>query len=457
MNPVVQQLQQIVEPNSILLGDAVRSRIERIWTTHCVQASAIVRPRTTEEVSAVLRCCYENDQTVVTHGGLTGLVDGALTKSSDIALSTERINQIEDINPQNRTMTVQAGAKLQQVQEAAERHGLMFALDLGARGSCTIGGNISTNAGGNRVIRYGMMRDMVLGVEAVLADGTVLTSLNDIIKNNAGYDLKHLFIGTEGTLGIVTRAILRLREEPLSDESAFIAVDDFDKIPLLLKSLDRQLGGNLTSFEVMWNDFYSHIIETNSEHTPPLPVGSPYYILVEAWGGNQQLDRERMEQALSKVYEDGLATDIVIAQNKAQSKTFWAIRDDVEQLMCDLPAYVFDVSLRINDAKNYVAEVNRLLKEKFGFYRIYTFGHLGDGNIHFVIHVGTDCSSRHLVDHCVYEPLRAIRGSVSAEHGIGLEKKSYLEISRDETELHVMRSLKSTLDPKGILNPGLVF
>lgn len=453
----ISALRSIVGSNGILQGEDVSGRSERIWTDKTVQACAIVRPRNTQELSEVLRLCHERDQSVVVHGGLTGLVDGAQTKNTDIVVSTELMNEIESIDPIARTMTVQAGVKLQQIQELAESNGLLFPLDLGARGSCSIGGNIATNAGGNRVIRYGMTRDMVLGLEVVLADGTIVSSMNDMIKNNAGYDLKHVFIGTEGSLGVVTRAVLRLWELPLTDEAVFMSVDEFGKLPRILKLMDQRLGGTLTSFEVMWNDYYSHVCGNGTDHQPPLPTTHPYYVLIEAWGGDARMDHARMEAAVESVYEEKLISDAAIAQSTTQRNAFWAIRDDVEKCMTIKPTFVFDVSLRIGDMEDYVVEVNRRLTDQFGTYRIFTFGHLGDGNLHFAINTGTDPDHQLPVEKCVYEPLRSINGSISAEHGIGLEKKEFLDISRNDIEVDLMRALKKSMDPKGILNPGKIF
>jgi FAD/FMN-containing dehydrogenase len=333
----------------------------------------------------------------------------------------------------------------------------MYPLDIGARGSSTIGGNIATNAGGNRVLRYGMTRDMVLGLEAVLADGTVVSSMNEMIKNNAGYDLKQLFIGTEGSLGVVTRAVLRLREQPRSQETLLVAVDRFEQLPELLKVMDGKLGGTLSAFEVMWNEFYCLVTTEPAQQKPPLDQTYPYYVLIEAMGGDSETDRARLESALAEVFEAGLVRDAVLAENEAQRRELWAMRDDVEQVNRFDPVFIYDVSMRISKMQEYVDEVNRRLAASFGDYQNFTFGHIGDGNIHFAISAGTDSEAHHEVNCCVYEPLRSIRGSVSAEHGVGLEKKRYLDISRTDEEVRLMRSLKTALDPKGILNPGKIF
>jgi FAD/FMN-containing dehydrogenase len=460
MSDVVAALRAELGDERVLVGDALKTRPAGIWRPAGIRARALVRPRSTAEVSAVMRICHRLDQAVVAHGGLTGLVGGALVTADDVVLTLELLNGIEEINDVDRTATVQAGVVLQAVQEAVDGHGLMFPLDLGGRGSATIGGNISTNAGGNRVIRYGMMREMVLGLEAVLADGTVVSSMNQMIKNNAAYDLKQLFIGSEGTLGIVTRAVLRLREKPRSQETLFVAIDSFRQVTEFLKVMDRALGGALSAFEVMWNDFYRLVTTEPAKSQPPLPHDFPFYVLVEAMGGDPENERARVEAALAQAYESGLIADAVIAGSDAQRQALWAMRDDVAQTFRLAPTVAFDVSMRISKMKDYVDTVNDRLRERFGDYHNLIFGHLGDGNLHMVVSVGkqgADVEVRHEVERCVYEPLEAIAGSVSAEHGIGLEKKPYLKLCRSESEIQLMRALKKALDPKGILNPGKIF
>ncbi|MBX3706313.1 MAG: FAD-binding oxidoreductase [Pseudomonadales bacterium] len=451
---VVETLVAELGADCVLTGEAVRTRQAGIWRRDTIQARAIVRPRTTAEVSRTLAICHRFDQPVVAHGGLTGLVHSADTGPDDIALSLERMNRIEALDATDRTMVVQSGVVLQTIQEAAEAAGLMFPLDLGGRGSCTIGGNISTNAGGNRVIRYGMTRDMVLGLEAVLADGTVVSSMNRMIKNNAGYDLKQLFIGSEGTLGVVTRAVLRLREQPLHRSTLFVAVDEFAKLAVFLKHMDAALGGTLSAFEVMWNDFYTLVTSAPAPHQAPIVQSYPYYVLVEAMGS----DESAVEAALADAYERSLIADAVLAQSEAQRQQLWAMRDDVAQCFREGPTLAFDVSMPISTMEGYVAEVTARLAAAFERPRCFIFGHMGDGNLHLVIGVGTPTPAvRQRVEAAVYEPLRSRSGSVSAEHGVGLEKKPYLGISRAPEEVEVMRLLKRALDPRGILNPGKIF
>jgi FAD/FMN-containing dehydrogenase len=424
-----------------------------------VRAEVLVRPRDTAQVSAVLKLCNSRGQVVVTHGGLTGLVYGAAARAQDLILSLEALNGIENVDVAGRTMRVQAGVTLQRAQEEAERFELMFPLDLGGRGSATIGGNISTNAGGMRVVRYGMMRSLVLGVEAVLADGTVLGSLNRMLKNNAGYDLKQLFIGSEGTLGIVTRADLRLVPRPRSHGTALVACPDFNAVARLLATIDARLGGQLSAFEVMWPEFYEITTTAPAVNAPVLPRGLGIYVLIESLGADPRSDTERLEQALGEALEQGLVVDAVIAKSDLERRAMWAPREDVFQTRRLGPTHNFDVSMAIGDMPGYLETLRRDLAERVPGAQLIVFGHVADGNLHLVVAVG---EARHqatfeTVERCVYEPLRTIAGSISAEHGIGLERKAYLNISRSAAEIATMRALKVALDPRGILNPGKVF
>jgi FAD/FMN-containing dehydrogenase len=417
---------------------------------------AIARPADIGEVARVLAACHEAGQPVVPMGGLTGLVRGATAGPGEIGLSFERMNRIESVDARGRTMRVQAGATLAAVQAAAESEGLMFALDLGARGSATVGGNAATNAGGNRVIRYGMMRELVLGLEAVLADGTVISSLNRMIKNNAGYDLKQLFIGSEGTLGVITRLVLRLRPLPLSHQTALLACERFDQVTGLLGRLDSLLGGTMSSFEVMWRDFYELVTKQPAKGRDSIGGAYPYYIIVESQGADPAGDQSRFEESLATVGEEGRFADAAIASSQAQRDAIWALRDDVVQMFRLGHPFVFDVSLPVAEMESYVADVHAAFAERMPRQRCFTFGHLGDGNLHFVVVGPAGPEARGTVEDIVYGPLAVRHGSVSAEHGIGIEKLAWLPLSRSVAEIALMRQLKQALDPRGILNPGRV-
>ena len=459
MTDILEAIEKVVGEKGVLTGDDVSSRPNGWGRPDPCGAKAIVRPASTDEVSRIMRLCHDAGQKVVPYGGSTGLVLGTAANEDEIVLSTERMTAIEGVDIAGCTMTVQAGAPLQVVQERAEANDLYFPLDFPARGSATIGGAISTNAGGNSVIRYGMAREQVLGLEAVLADGTVMSAMNNMLKNNAGYDLKQLFIGTEGTLGIVTRAVVRLRPALRSQNAALVAVDDFDKIPVLLRHLSASLGGTLNAFEVLWADFYDTILTASDKHTAPVAQEYPFYIVVESRGGDQVADEERFQHALEQAFEKELVVDASIATNSLQRDAIWAIRDDIESLAEALyPPIVFDISVPIADANRYVERVRAALSERWpDSARFVTFGHLGDSNIHFVMTIGNyDPPQVAEAMRIVYENLRPFGGSISAEHGIGIEKRPFLPYSRSEIEIDMMRRLKKALDPEGILNPGKV-
>jgi len=421
-------------------------------------AAAIARPADTAQLSAVMKACHAAGQPVITHGGLSGLVDGVRAEPHQLAVSLERMNRIESIDTVQRVAIAQAGVTLQAFQEAVQAKGLLFPLDLGARGSATLGGNASTNAGGNRVIRYGMMRDMVLGLEAVLADGTVITSLNTLIKNNTGYDLKQLFIGAEGTLGIITRLSLRLREQPRSQQVAFVAIPDFDAVMATLRAVDRGLGGMLSAFEVMWNAHYRLITTPPATNRAPVSVDSPFVALIECMGGDPDVDGARFEAVLGEALEAGHLSDAVMAKSDSEAQAFWALRDDVGQARRHGPGVGFDVSLPNVKMGAYIDEVRASILGRWPDGHFFSYGHLGDGNLHLVACVGSDEPEvRADVSRRVYEPLAALGGSISAEHGIGRQKKAYLSVSRSPAEIALMRLLKRSLDPHGLLNPGLIF
>ena len=456
---MIEALRAIVGNTNVLDAVEVSKRSAGVWRPDSLKAAALVRPKTTEEVSQVMRWCHAHEVSVVTQGGLTGLVHGSDAAADQVIVSFERMRDIEEINPRQRTATVQAGVVLQTLQEAADVHELSFPLDLGARGSATIGGNAATNAGGNRVIRYGMTRDMVLGLEVVLADGTILSSLNHLIKNNAGYDLKQLFIGSEGTLGIITRLVLRLREKPLSHNVAFVAVPNFAAMGKLLKHMDRSLGGTLSAFEAMWQSFFRLVTTAPAKGKPPISQDYPYYVLIESLGAERESDTARFNTALESAMEQELIVDAAISQSDADCHAFWSLRDDVEQVMQGGMPVIFDISLPIDEMERYTDNLRDALPAAIGEHKLWIFGHLGDGNLHIVVQVKPQdyFALRPKIEALVYQPLAAFLGSVSAEHGIGLEKKPYLSISRSETEIAIMRTIKAALDPKGMLNPGKIF
>ncbi|MEL7965219.1 FAD/FMN-containing dehydrogenase [Halomonas alkaliantarctica] len=458
MQITLEALRAIVGPAHVLTGDDVSSRRVDWMTGAPCQAGAIVRPADTEQLSTVMRACYELQQPVVTHGGLTGLVHGAEASSDELVISLERLTAIEEIDQVGGTLTVQAGAPLQRVQEAAKEVGLQFPLDLGARGSCTIGGNIATNAGGVRVIRYGMMRQQVLGLEAVMADGRVVSSMNHMLKNNAGFDLKQLFIGSEGTLGIVTRAVLRLQPPTPSEQTAMVACPSFEALTGLLSHMGKALGGGLGAFEVMWQNHYRLLTETLGRHTPPIATEHPFYVIIDSLGSDAERNANQFSEALESALESELIVDAVIAQSTTQRDGLWAIREDIEGLVKGLaPVLTFDVSLPIADMQRYTDALEAQLTQRWAEAKLVVFGHLGDGNLHISVTVGSaEIEVRREVEAMVYQPLATLGGSVSAEHGIGLEKRPWLSTCRSSAEIELMHTLKQALDPLNLLNRGKV-
>lgn len=418
----------------------------------------VMRPATSDQVAAVLRFCHDRGHPVVPQGGMTGLVGGGAPLGGEVVLSLERMNRIEDFDAANCTLTCQAGVVLQTAQEFCDERGFLLPLDLGARGSATIGGVVSTNAGGVRVIRYGMMRDNVLGLEAVLADGTVVSSMNKMLKNNAGYDLKHLFIGSEGTLGIVTRVVCRLRPKPSSVTTAFAGLAQFDSVVSFLGLLDSALGGTLGSFEVMWASYDRFVRERCSALRPPLPPGHGFYVLLEALGSDPAADKARLESVLQESLDRRLILDAVVAQSEQQRAAFWAVRENAGEGFRTLgPLLTYDVSMPIPAMGGFAEQITSSIADRYPGATTLVLGHMGDGNLHVVAAVGSGApETRAEIDAIVYGAVRSLGGSISAEHGIGTEKKSYLSWSRTPAEVMLMRRLKSALDPKGILNPGKV-
>ena len=459
MSDIVGELRHQLSEEAVLDPLALGQRARNYWDSTPLQARALVRPASTEELSRVMSVCSARGQTVVVHGGLTGVCDADRSSAQDVVVSLERMTAIEEIDAVGRTVTVQAGCRLEALQKAVEQHDLYFPLDLGARGSCTIGGNVATNAGGTNVIRFGMMRALVLGLEVVLPDGKIISSMNRMLKNNTGYDLKQLFIGSEGTLGIVTRMILTLKERSQSINTVLVAVDQGEKLPSLLKLMDQRLGGTLNSFEAMWGDYF-RAVTAPGWHSAPMDRHHNFYVIVESQGPNQADDTRRFDAALEEAIGAGLFVDAVVPKSDKERKHLWSIREDFDALRQHKPLFLYDISLPIRAMLAYADEVKASLQERWPSSQFFALGHIGDGNLHFFVTPGAvpgDITAQHSIcDELVYRPLERLGGAVSAEHGIGLEKKGWMWVTRTAAELDLMRLLKRTLDPKNILNRGKV-
>jgi len=462
-NPALQALSRLRDElgaSAVLIGADVPERNCNDWSTQPPQRPlAVVRPLDAAGVSAALRACRAAGLPVVPQGGLTGLCGGARPEAGWVALSLERMVGIEEIDSASATMTVRAGTPLELVQRAADEADFFFALDLGARGSCAIGGNLSTNAGGNRVIRYGMARDMVLGLEVVLPDGTIVSNLNKMLKNNAGYDLKQLFIGSEGTLGIITRIVLRLYPKPGCTMSALCAVPDYAAVVKLLGAARRGLGPLLSAFEVMWPDYWQVVTERVGVRSP-VESRHGLYVLIEAQGTDEAHDAPRFEAWMEKLMEDGALADAAVARSVADTQSFWALRDGCAEFVQVLgPNISYDVGLPVKDMDSFVRRCKAALAARIPGCESVHYGHVGDGNLHLVVWVprsSAEQQPKDEMDEVIYGLVREFGGTVSAEHGIGTVKKRCLRPARSPQAIALMNTIKSALDPLRLLNPGKV-
>ena len=456
---LIDELRSCLPPGALHAGEDIDPRHLGDWAVQVPPAEgplAVAYPRSTGEVSALLRLCHARGIGVVPQGGLTGLAGGAAPNPGCVALSLSRMRGIEEIDPDASTMTVQAGATMQAIQEAADAAGLFYPLDIGSRGTCTVGGNISTNAGGVRVLRYGVARELVRGLEVVLADGTVLPMLTKLTKNNTGYDLKQMFIGAEGTLGVITRAVIRLFPKPASVCTALLELPDFAAVLDLLARARTGLGGTLSAFEVLWPEFYRYASK-GFGRPGPLPGSTGINVLIEAMGTEPAADEAQFAAVIEAALEAGVVVDAVIAQSGRQTRDIWDIRDSVSEFARTFgPAVGFDVSVPTGRMQELVDAGRAALGRVDPGVPALWFGHIADSNMHINIALREGGPGKSAIEEAIYGVVHDFGGSVSAEHGIGLLKKPYLRLSRTEAELAVMRGMKALLDPRGILNGGKI-
>lgn len=453
---VLPALRLALGDDSVLTGAAAAERLSHDWSTApSIVPSIVLLPRTPQNVAAALRICNEAGQPVCVQGGLTGLAGGANPLDGEVVLSLARLSAIEDFDKEGGTVVVQAGVTLEALQNEVEDHGWFFPLDLGARGSCQLGGNAATNAGGNRVLRFGMMRNAVWGLEVALPDGTLLTMLDRVMKNNAGFDLKHLFIGSEGCLGVITRLSLALVPKPAASCTALCAVPDFGSATRLLREARRSLP-ELGAFELMWDDYLEAGAAAIGK-TLPFDRPHPLYVLIETLSSEVDGGATAVERCLETALEEGWVTDVVVARSVDQARKLWAYREAVGELLSlTKPCAAFDVSVPMFQMDGTVQELKALLTERYPFTRHLFFGHLGDGNLHLISGPYPDADLLDEVEDLVYAAIGRRGGSISAEHGIGTVKKPFLHHSRGADELRCMRLLKQLFDSNGILNPGRV-
>jgi FAD/FMN-containing dehydrogenase len=410
----------------------------------------VVRPATTEEVAQIVVLCAREHVAVVPQGGNTGLVGGSVPTGArrEMVLALGRMNRIRALDVLNDTLTAEAGCVLAAVQRAAEEAGRLFPLSLAAEGSCQIGGNLSTNAGGVNVLRYGNARDQVLGLEVVLPDGRVWDGLRGLRKDNTGYDLKQLFLGAEGTLGVITAAVLRLYPRPTASATAWIALESARHAVELLAALRERLGERISAFELVSRTCLEAVLSHVAELRDPLGGSHPWYVLAEFGdsGAPEEL-HERVAEALA-------GREAVLAQSGEQSRSLWRIRESIPE--AQFANVKHDISLPISCIPQFVALADQALKSAFAKTDIYCFGHVGDGNLHYNVGPPSLVDKRDAVNRIVYDAVERLGGSISAEHGLGQLKREAIRSHKQPLELELMRTLKAALDPKGLMNPGKV-
>lgn len=434
----------------------------RDWTkVHTPDPLAVVLPANTEQVAAVVRYCRQHKIPVVPSGGRTGLAGGCVAANKELVLSLGRMNRIEKIDCVGMTAVVEAGVTLQQLQEAAADKGVYFALDLAAKGSCHIGGNIATNAGGVKFVRFGGMRELVLGLEVVLPDGEILDMNLPLRKNNTGYDLKQLFIGSEGTLGIITRATIKLSTAPGDLVVSLMAAASFADVPKILERCNM-LKVPLTAFEFFGDVAHDIVLRHNPTLVTPFAERHPCYVLMEVEAGKQ--GQAAVEPVLEDLFENGLIADAVIAGNASQFADFWAHRENISESIANEGfAHKNDISVPIDTMTAFISELSALIDAERPDFKVVIFGHIADGNLHlnYVAPKGADVpafrKAAKQLEQKVFALIRKFGGSISAEHGIGLLKKADLPFSRSSTELNFMRQIRRAFDPDGLMNPGKIF
>ncbi|MDB5848986.1 MAG: hydroxyacid dehydrogenase [Rhodoferax sp.] len=471
MQALIEQLRQIVGAHNVLTHDDPATDLsswEQDWRKRARgKALAVVRPGSTQQVADVVKACAAAGTTLVPQGGNTGLVVGSIPNASgtQVVLSLARMSAVRKVDPGNSTITVEAGCVLQNLQTAAEQAGFLFPLSLGAEGSCTIGGNLATNAGGTQVVRYGNARELCLGVEVVTAQGDIWDGLSGLRKDNTGYDLRDLFIGSEGTLGIITAASMKLYPQPAAQLTAWAAVASLDDAVALLVLAHQRLGAGLTGFEVMGQFALSLVDKHYPQLRVPLWKESPWCVLLEnSDSESEDHARAQFESLLEAALEQGLVSDAVVAENIAQAHNLWHIRESITLAQAEEGLNIkHDISIPVSRIPDFVREADAALAAAIPGVRFVNFGHLGDGNLHYNIQAPAEGDAKAFlrdqeenVNTIVYDTVQRFDGSISAEHGVGELKRHKLVKHKSPVAMGMMRAIKAALDPQGLMNPGRV-
>jgi len=466
LSEAFEALKSIVGSNNFIDNAKEMAGYLTDWRNHFSgQSPLILKPSTTKMVSDILLVCHKNSVSVVPQGGNTGLVGGSVPSNvgDEVIISLEKMNNILDIDPVNYTMTVEAGCILSNVQDAALNVNRIFPLSLAAEGSCQIGGNLSTNAGGTGVLRYGNAKELVLGLEVVLADGTIINSLKRLRKDNTGYDLKHLFMGSEGTLGIITKAVIKLFPSPKNKVSSIIALKDIESTVSALANLREKTGDSISAFEYINRNCINLLLD-RLDIRDIFSDKYNHYALVELSSSRKNENLKSMlEDAISSSIQYGDITDAVVSSNESQSAHFWSLRESLPDLLKSNGDFVtFDISLPISQLNVFIEKAESICSDILLNSKAFIFGHIGDGNLHYYLFNSPKLSSREFygfrdkIKTSVYDLTMKLDGSYSAEHGIGLAKKRELRKYSSESEIKLMKLLKKSLDPKNILNTNKI-
>jgi FAD/FMN-containing dehydrogenase len=452
------ELLDIVGPEGLREGEAV-GLLHPGQHVGNLAAGLVVSPASTDETARIVRLCLQRNVAIVSHGGRTGLVGGGISAGGQIVVSTQRMNRVLRLDPIERVAVVEAGITLQALQEAAAAHGLEPGIDIPARGSATIGGMISTNAGGLMAFRNGVMRHQVFGMEAVMADGTVLSDLTRVVKTSAGYDIKHLMIGAEGTLGVVTAAAIKLYPKPQASATALLSMPDVGTLLDTIRLALTPQAGELRAAEAMWNAYIRFTAAEHDWSDPGVPLDAPLYLLLQLGGRDEDELKGALEALFEMVAERHPETTGLIASSGRQEAELWRLREDTESVFRHFPGSpAFDVSLPQSEIAAYVERVEAELKAIDPALVALIFGHLADGNIHLLLNCETAPEPARIaqIEDVLFRTLKASGGCFSAEHGIGSKRIDPLYATGDPGKLAVMETIKKTLDPKNLFNPGKV-
>ncbi|MCP3908925.1 MAG: FAD-binding oxidoreductase [Oceanicoccus sp.] len=457
---VLDSLQQIVGADKVRQDDEALATFGTDWTkVYQPQPSAIVFPKTIEQVQAIVCLANEHKLALVPSGGRTGLSAGAVAANGEIVVAFDYMNQISDFDPVDRSVICQAGVITEQLQMYAEEQGLFYPVDFASSGSSQIGGNISTNAGGIKVIKYGMTRDWVAGLKVVTGNGDIVDLNRGLMKNNAGYDLRQLFIGAEGTLGFVVEATMRLSRQPSNLTALVLGVPEFSAIMDVLNTFQSEM--DLTAFEFFSEKALQKVV-AHADLQRPFETEAEFYALLEFENTNEETEALAMS-LFERCMEEGWVLDGTMSQSIEQLNTLWRLREDISETISQWTPYKNDISTVISKIPDFLSEVEAVVNKEYPNFEIIWFGHIGDGNVHLNILKPDDLAKEEFFEQCnrvskwVFEIVEKYQGSVSAEHGVGLTKKAYLPYSRSEIEIALMKQVKQVFDPNGVMNPGKIF